>query len=56
VGGKPQLPDVHAFFGWSKGLKTIYYLRRKETQAQQFTIEEKKPVGGQTGACRDVQF
>jgi hypothetical protein len=48
VGGKPQLqqPDVHAFYGWSKGLKTgIYYLRRKGTPAQQFTIEpEKKPV------------
>jgi hypothetical protein len=55
VGGKPQLqqPDVHAFYGWSKGLKTA-----KETPSPAVHDRTRKEtrVKRQTGALRDVQF
>jgi ribonucleoside-diphosphate reductase alpha subunit len=44
------LTSMH-FYSWKKGLKTgIYYLRRRaKHQAQQFTIEPEKGIGGGGG-------
>ena len=46
------LTSMH-FYAWGKGLKTgIYYLRRRgRHQAQQFTIEPRKPKQSENEVC-----